>query len=174
MEVPHPWWPPYRTLYFSFLPSFILEVIEVFPGPPNLPLVSISCLWLYQPWFPYCWENIGFNSSCTSHDPSLVCYRKRHLSSLLDVRGLWDPTERHQILGVLHDLEGADALPPCRGAAGFFSEISITHDTHCIHVSLSRASQFGRRTLRLFSRRRRITSNHVGDGPSPGEEDTQL
>ncbi|XP_077319360.1 exocyst complex component 3-like protein 2 [Lithobates pipiens] len=101
-------------------------------------------------------------------------FRKRHLSSLLDVRGLWDPSERQQILGVLHDLEGADALPPCRGAAGFFSEISITHDTHCIHVSLSRASQFGRRALGLFSRRRRITSNHVGGGPSPAEEDTQL
>lgn len=101
-------------------------------------------------------------------------FRKRHLSSLLDVRGLWDPSERHQILGVLHDLEGADALPPCRGAVGFFSEISITHDTHCIHVSLSRASQFGRRTLGLFSRHRRITSNHAGGGPSPGEENTQL
>ncbi|XP_072286171.1 exocyst complex component 3-like protein 2 [Pyxicephalus adspersus] len=101
-------------------------------------------------------------------------FRKRHLFSLLDVRGLWDPSERHQILGVLHDLEGADAIPPCRGAVGFFSDISITHDTHCINVSLSRASQFGRRTLSRLSRRRRITSNHVGGGLPPGEEDTQL
>ncbi|CAI9619146.1 unnamed protein product [Staurois parvus] len=101
-------------------------------------------------------------------------FRKRHLSSLLDVRGLWDPSERQQILGVLHDLEGADALLPCRGSVGFFSEISITHDTHCIHVGLSRASQFGRRALSLLSGRRRTTTNHVGGGLSPGEEDTQL
>ncbi|XP_066437629.1 exocyst complex component 3-like protein 2 [Eleutherodactylus coqui] len=101
-------------------------------------------------------------------------FRKRHLSSLLDVRGLWDPSCRQQILGVLHDLEGADALPPCRSAPGFFSDIGITHDTRCININLSRASQFGRRTLSRFSHRGRNISSPSGDGSGNGEEDTQL
>ncbi|XP_068105371.1 exocyst complex component 3-like protein 2 [Hyperolius riggenbachi] len=101
-------------------------------------------------------------------------FRKRHLSSLLDVRGFWDPSARQQILGVLHDLEGADALSVCRRAPGFFSDISITRDNHCINVSFSRVSQFGRRTLSRLSRRERSTSNHSGGGLPPVEEDTQL
>ncbi|KAM3911307.1 exocyst complex component 3-like protein 2 isoform 1-T2 [Leptodactylus fuscus] len=101
-------------------------------------------------------------------------FRKRHLSSLLDVRGLWDPNSRQQILGVLHDLEGAEALPPCRSAQGFFSDISITRDTRCINISLSRASQFGRRTLSRLSHRGRNISSSSGNGVGNAEEDTQL
>ncbi|XP_063794527.1 exocyst complex component 3-like protein 2 isoform X2 [Pseudophryne corroboree] len=101
-------------------------------------------------------------------------FRKRHLSSLLDVRGLWDPSARQQILGVLHDLESADCLLPCRGTPGFFSDIAITRDTHCINVSFSRASQFGRRTLSHLSRRGRVTTSQTGSVLRPGEEDTQL
>ncbi|XP_040269016.1 exocyst complex component 3-like protein 2 [Bufo bufo] len=102
-------------------------------------------------------------------------FRKRHLSSLLDVRGLWDPSSRHQILAVLHDLEGgADALTPCRSTPGFFSDISITRDTRCISISLSRASQFGRRTLSRLSHRGRNISSSSDGGLDNGEEDTQL
>lgn len=101
-------------------------------------------------------------------------FRRRHLSSLLDVRGLWDPSSRQQILGVLHDLEGADALPPCRGAPGFFSDIGMTRDTRCINISLSRASQFGRRTLSRLSHQGRNIPSSSGDGLGNGEEDTQL
>ncbi|XP_075704739.1 exocyst complex component 3-like protein 2 [Rhinoderma darwinii] len=101
-------------------------------------------------------------------------FRKRHLSSLLDVRGWWDPCSRQQILGVLHDLEGAEALPPCRGAPGFFSDVGITRDTRCINISLARASQFGRRTLSRLSHRGRNISSSSWGGLGPGEEDTQL
>ncbi|KAG8543836.1 hypothetical protein GDO81_023602 [Engystomops pustulosus] len=101
-------------------------------------------------------------------------FRKRHLSSLLDVRGLWDPSSRQQILGVLHDLEGADALPPCRGAPGFFSDIGITRDTRCINISLSRASQLGRRTLTRLTQRGRSVSSPTNVGLGNGDEDTQL
>ncbi|XP_018431322.1 PREDICTED: exocyst complex component 3-like protein 2, partial [Nanorana parkeri] len=141
-------------------------------SPPNILRSSSPCS------LSHCLVGGVSSVSRERLHPPLLSFRKRHLSSLLDVRGLWDPSERQQILGVLHDLEGADAGPPCRGGAGFFSDVSITHDTHCIHVTLSRASRIGRRTLTLLSRRRRMTSNHVGGGGagglSPGEEDTQL
>ncbi|KAM4696426.1 exocyst complex component 3-like protein 2 [Rhinophrynus dorsalis] len=104
-------------------------------------------------------------------------FRKRHLSAILDVRGLWDPGPRQEILGVLHDLQDIDALTPSRGAAGFFSDIQITRDTRCINVSMSRASQFGRRTmsrLSRISRRGRSISRQTGGGLRPGEEDTSL
>ncbi|KAM9321945.1 exocyst complex component 3-like protein 2 [Gastrophryne carolinensis] len=101
-------------------------------------------------------------------------FRKRHLSSILDVRGLWDPAARHQILGVLHDLEGGASVAPCRGTPGFFSDITVTRDTRCINVSLSRASHFGRRTLSRMTRRRRSSPSGATGGPGPGEEDTQL
>ncbi|KAM4642307.1 exocyst complex component 3-like protein 2 [Discoglossus pictus] len=96
-------------------------------------------------------------------------FRKRHLSSILDVRGLWDPGPRHAILGVLHDMESTDAAPIARGSPGFFADILITRDTRCINVSLSRASQVGRRTLSRLSRRSGLRGT-LG----PGEEDTQL
>ncbi|XP_053329583.1 exocyst complex component 3-like protein 2 isoform X2 [Spea bombifrons] len=98
-------------------------------------------------------------------------FRKRHLSALLDVRGLWDPGPRHEILGVLQDLEGTDVLVPSRGSPGFFADILITRDTRCINVSLSRASQLGRRALSHLGRRQRSTQNR---GLGQGEEDTQL
>ncbi|XP_069841646.1 exocyst complex component 3-like protein 2 isoform X2 [Dendropsophus ebraccatus] len=101
-------------------------------------------------------------------------FRKRHLSSLLDVRGLWDPSSRQQILGVLHDLESVDALPLSRSAPGFFSEIGITRDTRCLNISFSRASQFGRRTLSRLHHRQRNISSPSGGGLGNGEEDTQL
>ncbi|XP_073498180.1 exocyst complex component 3-like protein 2 isoform X2 [Phyllobates terribilis] len=101
-------------------------------------------------------------------------FRKRHLSSLLDVRGLWDPSSRQQILGVLHDLEGVDAFPMCRGAPGFFADISFTRDTRCVNINLSRVSQFGRRTFNRLSRQRTNISSPPGGGLGNGEEDTQL
>ncbi|KAM8952505.1 exocyst complex component 3-like protein 2 [Pelodytes ibericus] len=97
-------------------------------------------------------------------------FRKRHLSALLDVRGLWDPGPRQEILGVLHDLEGVDNLVPLRCSKGFFSDVPITRDTRCINVSFLRASQLGRRALSRLSQRERRTRSGIG----PREEDTQL
>ncbi|XP_053544768.1 exocyst complex component 3-like protein 2 isoform X2 [Bombina bombina] len=100
-------------------------------------------------------------------------FRKRHLSAILDVRGLWDPGPRQAILGVLHDLENSDVPPPDRGSPGFFTDVLVTHDTRCINVSLLRASQFGRRTLSRLSCRS-IAGSSIRNGVGPGEEDTQL
>uniref|UniRef100_A0A8C5QG49 Exocyst complex component 3-like protein 2 n=1 Tax=Leptobrachium leishanense TaxID=445787 RepID=A0A8C5QG49_9ANUR len=98
-------------------------------------------------------------------------FRKRHLSALLDVRGLWDPDSRQEILGVLHDLECTEM--PSRGAKGFFSDVPITRDTHCINVSFLRASQVGRRALSRLSRRDRSTQRRVV-GSEGAVDDTQL
>ncbi|CAH2314702.1 exocyst complex component 3 2 [Pelobates cultripes] len=97
-------------------------------------------------------------------------FRKRHLSALLDVRGLWDPGPRQEILVVLHDLEAVDTIVPSRGSKGFFSDISITRETRCINVSFLRASQMGRRTLSRISHRQRSSQRHVVGGV--GDEDT--
>ncbi|XP_075464886.1 exocyst complex component 3-like protein 2 isoform X2 [Ascaphus truei] len=102
-------------------------------------------------------------------------FRKRHLSAILDVRGLWDQGPRQEILGVLHDMEGAD-MPFISRAQGFFSDVPVTRDTRCLHVSISRATQLGRWTL---SRLRCLgggggIQSQLGVGLGSQEEDSQL
>ncbi|KAG8448471.1 hypothetical protein GDO86_015529 [Hymenochirus boettgeri] len=101
-------------------------------------------------------------------------FRKHHLMAILDVRGLWDPNHRQEILGVLHDLQEVDGLTISRGRPGFFSEVTITRDTFCINVNISRASHLTRRTLSRLSRQGRSTQRSVSNSLKHGEEDTQL
>ncbi|XP_070620499.1 exocyst complex component 3-like protein 2 isoform X2 [Erythrolamprus reginae] len=78
--------------------------------------------------------------------------QKKHLSALLDVRGLQSPAQRQLILAALESLEppGAEGGVVCQERA-FFSEIA-TGEVFCVRVQLHRLSRLG---LACLSRMRR-------------------
>ncbi|KAM6907576.1 exocyst complex component 3-like protein 2 [Xenentodon cancila] len=62
--------------------------------------------------------------------------RKKHVSTLLNVRGMMRQAERQEILNVVKDFECSSVLM-CRDRA-FFSDIPITSEVHCISLGLLR------------------------------------
>uniref|UniRef100_A0A3Q3IPK7 Exocyst complex component 3-like 2a n=1 Tax=Monopterus albus TaxID=43700 RepID=A0A3Q3IPK7_MONAL len=62
--------------------------------------------------------------------------RKKHVSSLLNIRGMMRQAERQEILNIVKDFECSSALM-CRDRA-LFSDIPITSEVHCISLGLLR------------------------------------
>ncbi|XP_047463900.1 exocyst complex component 3 [Mugil cephalus] len=62
--------------------------------------------------------------------------RKKHVSTLLNVRGMMRQTERQEILNIVKDFECSSTLM-CRDHA-LFSDIPITSEVHCISLGLLR------------------------------------
>ncbi|XP_020484917.1 tumor necrosis factor alpha-induced protein 2 [Labrus bergylta] len=62
--------------------------------------------------------------------------RKKHISTLLNIRGMMRQAERQEILNIVKDFECRNALM-CRDHA-LFSEIPITSEVHCISLGLLR------------------------------------
>ncbi|TKS83705.1 Exocyst complex component 3-like protein 2 [Collichthys lucidus] len=62
--------------------------------------------------------------------------RKKHVSTLLNVRGMMRQAERQEILNIVKDFECSNALM-CRDHA-LFSDIPITSEVHCISLGFLR------------------------------------
>uniref|UniRef100_A0A8D3A0N7 Exocyst complex component 3-like 2a n=1 Tax=Scophthalmus maximus TaxID=52904 RepID=A0A8D3A0N7_SCOMX len=62
--------------------------------------------------------------------------RKKHVSTLLNIRGMMRQAERQEILNIVRDFECRSALM-CRDHA-LFSDIPITSEVHCISLGLLR------------------------------------
>lgn len=62
--------------------------------------------------------------------------RKKHVSTLLNVRGMMRQAERQEILNIVKDFECSSSLL-CRDHA-LFSDIPITSEVHCISLGLLR------------------------------------
>uniref|UniRef100_A0A3Q3SW05 Exocyst complex component 3-like 2a n=1 Tax=Mastacembelus armatus TaxID=205130 RepID=A0A3Q3SW05_9TELE len=62
--------------------------------------------------------------------------RKKHVSTLLNIRGMMRQAERQEILNIVKDFECSSALM-CRDHA-VFSDIPITSEVHCISLGLLR------------------------------------
>ncbi|XP_038565040.1 tumor necrosis factor alpha-induced protein 2 [Micropterus salmoides] len=62
--------------------------------------------------------------------------RKKHVSTLLNIRGMMRQAERQEILNIVKDFECSNALM-CRDHA-LFSDIPITSEVHCISLGLLR------------------------------------
>uniref|UniRef100_A0A3P9A9T1 Exocyst complex component 3-like 2a n=1 Tax=Esox lucius TaxID=8010 RepID=A0A3P9A9T1_ESOLU len=66
--------------------------------------------------------------------------RKKHVSTLLNVRGMMHQAERQEILNVVRDFESTDNCTVlCRDHA-LFSDIPITSELHCINLGLIRVA----------------------------------
>ena len=108
--------------------------------------------------------------------PSPTVDRKRHVSTLLNVRGMMRQAERQEILNVVKDFECSAALM-CRDHA-VFSDIPIPSEVHCLSLGLLRLAMSVANWLserRHGSARRQQTggktvANHGHEQSRQGEE----
>lgn len=73
---------------------------------------------------------------------SLV-FRKKHVSAILNIRGMTRQAERQEILNVVKDIESSDSssdggLTRLSRDRALFSEVPVTSELHCLNVGLSR------------------------------------
>ncbi|XP_010892133.2 tumor necrosis factor alpha-induced protein 2 [Esox lucius] len=64
--------------------------------------------------------------------------RKKHVSALLNIRGMTRQTERQEILNIVKDIENSDTLTRLSRDRALFSEVPVTSEVHCVNVGLSR------------------------------------
>ncbi|CAL8374696.1 unnamed protein product [Gadus morhua 'NCC'] len=64
--------------------------------------------------------------------------RKKHVSAILNIRGLMRQTERQEILNIVTDMESSPA--PMARSRALFSEVPVTPEVHCLNLGLSRAA----------------------------------
>lgn len=74
----------------------------------------------------------------STHPPPYILplHRKKHVSTLLNIRGMMRQAERQEILNIVKDFECSSDLM-CRDHA-LFSDIPITSEVHCISLGLLR------------------------------------
>uniref|UniRef100_A0A3Q0SMT5 Exocyst complex component 3-like 2a n=1 Tax=Amphilophus citrinellus TaxID=61819 RepID=A0A3Q0SMT5_AMPCI len=97
--------------------------------------------------------------------------RKKHVSTLLNVRGMMRQAERQEILNVVKDFECSSVLM-CRDHA-LFSDIPITSEVHCISLGFLRLAMT---VSNWFSehrprRRGRISVRNTAPQPAENKED---
>ncbi|XP_061537341.1 tumor necrosis factor alpha-induced protein 2 [Phycodurus eques] len=79
--------------------------------------------------------------------------RKKHVSAILNIRGMTRQRERQEILNIVKDIESGDGGAGAGGAGGgggglarvtrdraLFSEVPVTSEVHCLNVGLSRVA----------------------------------
>lgn len=102
-----------------------------------------------------------------------LAFRKKHVSAILNIRGMTRQAERQEILNVVRDIESSDgssdgALGRLSRDRALFSEVPVTSEVRCLNVGLSRiaitaSSCFG--TLRPHSHKtRRPAQERANDG----------
>ncbi|XP_071370845.1 exocyst complex component 3-like protein 2 [Centroberyx affinis] len=66
--------------------------------------------------------------------------RKKHVSAILNIRGMTRQAERQEILNIVKDIENIDGGGPARLSRdhALFSEVPVTSEVHCLNVGLSR------------------------------------
>uniref|UniRef100_A0A668A5E3 Tumor necrosis factor alpha-induced protein 2-like n=1 Tax=Myripristis murdjan TaxID=586833 RepID=A0A668A5E3_9TELE len=95
--------------------------------------------------------------------------RKKHVSTLLNIRGMMRQAERQEILNVVKDFECSNVLM-CRDHA-LFSDIPITSEVHCISLGILRLAMS---ITNWFSehRPRRHRRSMKSTNPQPAESQT--
>nr|XP_061797618.1 tumor necrosis factor alpha-induced protein 2-like [Nerophis lumbriciformis] len=98
--------------------------------------------------------------------------RKKHVSAILNIRGMTRQRERQEILNIVKDIENgagdAGTAGPARVSRDrlLFSEIPVTSEVHCLNVGLSRmalAASSCYATLRPRGRKARTSTQDNSD-----------
>lgn len=95
--------------------------------------------------------------------------RKKHVSTLLNIRGMMRQAERQEILNIVKDFECRSALMSRDHA--LFSDIPITSEVHCISLGLLRLAMtvtnwFSEQRLRF---NRRTSTRNAAPHPAEGQ-----
>ncbi|XP_051535381.1 tumor necrosis factor alpha-induced protein 2 [Myxocyprinus asiaticus] len=64
--------------------------------------------------------------------------RRKHVSAILNIRGMTRQTERQEILNIVKDIENSDSLMRVSRDRALFAEVPVTSEVHCLNVGLSR------------------------------------
>ncbi|TDH04576.1 hypothetical protein EPR50_G00134180 [Perca flavescens] len=93
--------------------------------------------------------------------------RKKHVSTLLNIRGMMRQAERQEILNIVKDFECRNALM-CRDHA-LFSDIPITSEVHCISLGLLRLAMTVSNWFSEHRPRRNRRASGRNEKPQPAE-----
>ncbi|XP_036381233.1 tumor necrosis factor alpha-induced protein 2 [Megalops cyprinoides] len=64
--------------------------------------------------------------------------RRKHISAVLNIRGMMRQAERQEVLNTVRDLEGSDGLSRASRESALFSEVPVTSEMHCLNMGLAR------------------------------------
>ncbi|XP_067103047.1 tumor necrosis factor alpha-induced protein 2 [Osmerus mordax] len=64
--------------------------------------------------------------------------RKKHISAVLNIRGMTRQVERQEILNIVKDIENSETLLRLSRDRALFSEVPVTSEVHCLNLGLSR------------------------------------
>ncbi|XP_037630674.1 tumor necrosis factor alpha-induced protein 2 [Sebastes umbrosus] len=104
--------------------------------------------------------------------------RKKHVSAILNIRGMTRQAERQEILNIVKDIESSDAGGGGGSGSGsgvtsarltrdraLFSEVPVTSEVHCLNVGLSRIALTASSCLSTLRPRPRKTRTPVQENP---------
>ncbi|XP_029372876.1 exocyst complex component 3-like [Echeneis naucrates] len=93
--------------------------------------------------------------------------RKKHVSAILNIRGMTRQSERQEILNIVKDIESSDGSGSARLSRerALFSEVPVTSEVHCLNVGLSRIALTASSCFSTLRTRRRKTRTHVQENP---------
>ncbi|XP_060901779.1 tumor necrosis factor alpha-induced protein 2 [Labrus mixtus] len=97
--------------------------------------------------------------------------RKKHVSAILNIRGMTRQAERQEILNIVKDIESSDGGGSGSGLArlsrdhALFSEVPVTSEVHCLNVGLSRIALTASSCFSTLRPRPRKTRTSVQENP---------
>ncbi|XP_044059091.1 LOW QUALITY PROTEIN: tumor necrosis factor alpha-induced protein 2-like [Siniperca chuatsi] len=99
--------------------------------------------------------------------------RKKHVSAILNIRGMTRQAERQEILNIVKDIESSDGggggggggLARLSRDRALFSEVPVTSEVHCLNVGLSRIALTASSCFTTLRPRRRKTRTQVQENP---------
>ncbi|XP_058491016.1 tumor necrosis factor alpha-induced protein 2 [Solea solea] len=94
--------------------------------------------------------------------------RKKHVSAILNIRGMTRQTERQEILNIVKDIESGDggtSLARMSRDRALFSEVPVTSEVHCLNVGLSRIALTASSFFTALRPRRRKTRTPIQENP---------
>lgn len=92
--------------------------------------------------------------------------RKKHVSAILNIRGMTRQAERQEILNIVKDIESSDGGPsPLSRDRALFAEVPVTSEVHCLNVGLSRIALTASSCVSALRPRRRKTRTPVQENP---------
>ncbi|XP_072548157.1 exocyst complex component 3-like protein 2 [Salminus brasiliensis] len=83
--------------------------------------------------------------------------RKKHVSAILNIRGMTRQMERQEILNIVKDIENSDSLSRLSRDRALFADVPVTSEVHCLNVGLSRIALTASSCFSGLRRNRRST-----------------
>lgn len=94
--------------------------------------------------------------------------RKKHVSAILNIRGLTRQRERQEILNIVKDIESSDggsSLAQMSRDRALFSEVPVTSEAHCLNLGMSRIALTASSCFSSLRPRRPKTRTPVQENP---------